>query len=347
MGLRYPDLKVKDGFGDFINLVSDTILQIPPEHAGSPAAVHNPIHGGCYVSSAAEPCCMGTLSGIVTKNGLPYLLSNAHVFFNANDSVGKAGQKVYQPPSGYSGSRTVGLTLARKRPEGTRFKWGTTPSQTFLNNAPTYYDAGLSTVKVKYDFNIPKVGVPTGHTEPRKGMKVILAGARSGVDTGVITSASTNITIHDTGSPYGFFAKNVFQHDCNSTHGDSGAMVVEIATKKVVGLHFAGNDQSPKENFAVKASAIVNALGISFKGKAGTFNPPTGYTTPPPVTCNPPKHLVNGVCVSPTVCNPPNHLVNGICTPPVVRPPLVIPPTIMLAGGVFAGLLVLAVITGG
>ena len=50
----------------------------------------------------------------------------------------------------------------------------------------------------------------------------------------------------------------VFTHDCSTLGGNSGSVVIDIATGEAVGLHFGGRFQ--RSNFAVKAETLLRTL---------------------------------------------------------------------------------------
>ena len=240
------------------------------------------MHGGPYIQPK-DANYIGTLSGVVSDStGNPILLSNRHVMFI--HELGAAGGALLQPPSPPSSTkfRVVGYTKTRKTPAGINFPLNKQLSNAEISKLPTYYDAAIASVTVPYSFNIPGIGVPTGHTDPKVGMNVTLAGGTSGVTKGKITNISSNFKATEN-APKGqyTYVKNAFIHSCKSTSGDSGSMIIEDSTKKVIGLHMAGDDARPDFNVGCRASAIAKAFGINFVGKSGTFTPP-GYKPPTP-----------------------------------------------------------------
>lgn len=50
----------------------------------------------------------------------------------------------------------------------------------------------------------------------------------------------------------------VFTHDCSTLGGNSGSVVIDVATGEAVGLHFGGRFQ--RSNFAVKAETLLRTL---------------------------------------------------------------------------------------
>ncbi|HWT02518.1 MAG TPA: DNA/RNA non-specific endonuclease [Pyrinomonadaceae bacterium] len=50
----------------------------------------------------------------------------------------------------------------------------------------------------------------------------------------------------------------IFTHDCSTLGGNSGSVVIDVATGEAIGLHFGGRFQ--RSNFAVKAETLLRAL---------------------------------------------------------------------------------------
>src|ERR1041384_6817492 len=146
-----------DRFGQTnVRFIGDPILAWP-EHTASSRDLHDPLHGGVYVNPRGAQW-IGTLSGVVTKSGVPYLLSNAHVFYTHSGCC--QGKDIMEPPDVYPRARKVGVTQSRHKPGGVTFKNGTSPSSSAIQKMVTYYDAGLATCTVRYSFNIDGVGIP-------------------------------------------------------------------------------------------------------------------------------------------------------------------------------------------
>jgi hypothetical protein len=285
MTLRYPDVATIEEILGPPKVESKQSKYARSYHAGASTALHDPLHGGTWIMPK-DARFVGTLSAIVNSSSGPLLLSNRHVFY-MEEYASPAGGALWSPPAaaGNKTARVVGYTRGRKLPGGIFFPTNRTLTPFEIAGLPTYFDAAIASVNVPYTYDIPGIGVPTGHTEPRLGMNVTLVGGKSGLNKGKITNPSVNYKMTKQ-VPAGQYAyvRNAFIHSCVSTAGDSGSMVIETATKKVVGLHYAGDDAKPEYNIGCRASAITRAFGIDFKGKPGVFTP-SGYkppTTPEP-----------------------------------------------------------------
>src|SRR5215213_1440580 len=66
-------------------------------------------------------------------------------------------------------------------------------------------------------------------------------------------------------------------HDCTTLGGSSGSAIVELATGKAVGLHYAG--LYLEDNFAVRASVLTDYIR-----RKRWNNPPNIETRVPPPT---------------------------------------------------------------
>ncbi len=96
-------------------------------------------------------------------------------------------------------------------------------------------------------------------------------------------------------------AATELQHDCSTLGGNSGSVVLDLATGKAVGIHFAG--RFLEANFAVPAAVIAERLHAAERGEArprvitsgsGTTAPAqTQQTAPAPmrISCTIPIHV--------------------------------------------------------
>jgi hypothetical protein len=204
-------------------------------HAVAGNIAHSPLHGGVKVFHPTKRE-MGTIGCVVTRAGKPYLLSNQHVFGVATEGkpIFDSNNKAQIAQVSYTGSV-----------------------------APTndYVDAALAAPTLPVSFEIPGVGIPRGHTEPKIGMKVKMFAGFSGFKTGVVTAVNKELT--DSKGKRGVFLINI-----PIQGGDSGTLVVD-SNNMAVGLVF-GDNAATGEGTCCKASAIIRAYpGLSFVGKAG------------------------------------------------------------------------------
>lgn len=270
--------------GQDVFRIPDTVVVQPWEefvfdavHAGSPFIRHDPLHGGISIGPTDQNI-RGTLGCIVNHNstGAPFLLSNRHVFFpEGKEPAGQNLRSPFPPAKGQS-TRNVGTTSAWKSPPAPiiTVKSGNYTPPSNASSLQAYYDAAIARPTVNFTYEIPGIGVPTGHIEPKAGMNVKLLGSTSGLQPGKIvqadyTTCNSSISVAPKGKC--MFQKAAFLHSCNSGPGDSGSPIVDTATRRVVGLHFAGNENANR-NVGCRAGAIASAFNVNFVGKVGTFN---------------------------------------------------------------------------
>ena len=86
------------------------------------------------------------------------------------------------------------------------------------------------------------------------------------------------------------------EHDCSTLGGNSGSLVVDLATGCAVGLHFAG--QYMTANYAVSSTRLASLMQDLKQGKLGT-NPAFSIApVSPPVETSPVLPPTNGVSMS-------------------------------------------------
>ena len=117
------------------------------------------------------------------------------------------------------------------------------------------------------------IGVIVGWEDPVVGMRVCKSGRTSGYTESTITDVNASIKVY-----YGQETYYVFEDQIITGHmmdgGDSGSLLVNTATKRAVGLGFAGSDTLSCAN---KISNVLSMLNIRLS--------PTGPVVPPsPVT---------------------------------------------------------------
>src|SRR6266702_1974554 len=159
----------------------------------------------------------GTLGAIVKKGSKFFLLSNSHVL--ADSGKGKFGDD-------------------------------------FLNRV----DAAIAEVDEDFvsqlDFSIRGARSPIDNIEPARGMKIVMRGRTSGNSEGTVEDVHFSIVLSYQGvGKVGF----IDQVKCTrySKPGDSGSIIVDKASGKIVGLHFAGSSDGSIFN---PISEVVKAL---------------------------------------------------------------------------------------
>jgi hypothetical protein len=194
----------------------------------------------------------GSLGAIVKKGTKRYLLSNSHVL--ANSGKGKPGDKVLYPgpvDGGVDPADWV-ATLSEAVPF--------TKGGAFVNEV----DAALAEVReerlagVKYA--VSKAKVPFGVTVPQRDMVVTKRGRTTGVTRGKIIDTDFRFVLNYDGvGKIGFTSQVLCER--YTDQGDSGSLVIDVETGKVVGLHFAGANGGSVFN---PIQSVIKALGFKF-----------------------------------------------------------------------------------
>ena len=173
----------------------------------------------------------GTLGAVVKRGREYYILSNSHVL--ALCGLARRGDAIVYP-----GSLDGGLTedLVAKLARFKKFKFGSG----FLNRVdcaiakPTPERLGDLMAEIK------GLGLPGRTIKPVRGMKVTKVGRTTGKTTGKIEDVHFRFTLDYEGDVgvVGFIDQVLCTRYTDV--GDSGSLVVEKATGRAVGLHFAG-----------------------------------------------------------------------------------------------------------
>jgi hypothetical protein len=123
-------------------------------------------------------------------------------------------------------------------------------------------DAAIAEIDKQFllDFTIFKGASPRLTIQAKRGMKVVKRGRTSGDTQGVVRDVNFSAVI-----PYPRMGDIGFidQVLCSqySRPGDSGSIVVDKETGKIVGLHFAGSDEGSVFN---PIDAVMKALKFRF-----------------------------------------------------------------------------------
>ncbi|WP_027578169.1 hypothetical protein [Bradyrhizobium sp. Ai1a-2] len=196
----------------------------------------------------------GTLGAIVRKGKKLYVLSNSHVL--AKSGLGKVGDKIVFPgESDNSGRDQVVAELSNIL----KFQAG----DDFLNRV----DAALAEIDEDFldniDFSIRGAATPFATSKPVRGMKIVTRGRTSGDTEGEVQDVHFRIIL-----PYPGVGKIGFLDQVKCTHyskpGDSGAIIVDKGSKKIVGLHFAGSSTASIFN---PIAEVIKALKFRFVQK--------------------------------------------------------------------------------
>ncbi|HET9638483.1 MAG TPA: trypsin-like peptidase domain-containing protein [Allosphingosinicella sp.] len=195
----------------------------------------------------------GTLGAIVRRGGQSFGLSAMHVL--ANEGTAAVGDPVYYP-SPRDRSVSQATRLGPLQPF--------TPFRTDPNY-PNDVDAALVLIDPArlgaIDPLIPGARTPLRVQAPAAGMSVMISGRTSGDQVlGTIKGIRAHVAIDYPGLNYIHF-RDQMECDGYARAGDSGALVLNAANGRVVGLHIAGTAEAA---FFTPIQQIMAALNFTF-----------------------------------------------------------------------------------
>ena len=275
------------------------VTQRQAYHAGTYTVLHDPIHGGLIMSSkqsSQTKMASACLTAIVTaSNGEPRILSNTHVmrywdYYSAKPDSKRSlkpftsPDPLYQPPT-YDGffkptglpARQIGTVLPSITTPRAYFPkgFGKTAMAPYVAGSDVYMDACIAKPSVNITYDVPGIGILTGHTEPKDGMEVLIkTGWEQDVKTGKVIYGDAWLAPGGVG--WDALAAHMFSFTTNKKvlSGDSGALVVEKGTNKAVGVlvgvlgpETVGYPSSGGLAYGTRASIVVSKYGVSFVGK--------------------------------------------------------------------------------
>ncbi len=200
--------------------------------------------------SCGRPDETGTLGAIVKKGKKHFILSNSHVL--ADCGRGKVGDRIIYPGDADRGSKKAQVVALLS--DFVAFQ----KKGKLINRV----DAAIAEIDKQFllDFTIFKGASPRLTIQAKRGMKVVKRGRTSGDTRGVVRDVNFSAVI-----PYPRMGDIGFidQVLCSqySRPGDSGSIVVDKETGKIVGLHFAGSDEGSVFN---PIDAVMKALKFRF-----------------------------------------------------------------------------------
>jgi|SRR6185436_14830409 len=197
----------------------------------------------------------GTVGAIVAKGGKRFILSNSHVLANAG--LGKLKDTVFYPgptDGGSAASHLVG-TLAKF----VKFKIG----GDFVNRV----DAALCQIDKErleeLEFAIHGLKGAPKTIAAKRGMKIVKLGRTTGKTEGEILDVNFRVVVdYDGVGPVGFFDQGFCTR--YSKPGDSGSLVLDKSSGKILGLHFAGANGGSVFN---PIADVIAALKFQFATK--------------------------------------------------------------------------------
>ncbi|MEA2462470.1 MAG: hypothetical protein QOJ98_217 [Acidobacteriota bacterium] len=198
----------------------------------------------------------GTLGAIVTKGTELHLLSNSHVL--ALSGTAKKGDAITFPGP-FDGGKMPEDLVARL----SGFQKFVTGGD-FVNRADCAIAKPTASRLADVVSEIKGLVVPKGTVKPVRGMKVIKVGRTTGKTRGEIRDVNFRFTLSYEGVGDVGFIDQVL---CTryTEPGDSGSLVLEEATGRAVGLHFAGANGGSVFN---PIGEVLKALDVKLVTKA-------------------------------------------------------------------------------
>jgi len=217
-------------------------------------AIRTPVQPGNSIGHV--DITAGTLGAVVKKGKSLHLLSNSHVL--ALSGKAKKGDAIIYPGDADGGAMPDDLVakLSGFKP----FVVG----GDFVNQADCAIAKPTAARLHDVVAEIKGLGVPKGTVKPKRGMKVVKVGRTSGKTTGVIRDVHFRFVLD-----YGEVGEVGFVDQVLCTRytkpGDSGSLVLDQATGRAVGLHFAGANGGSVFN---PIEAVLAQLGITLVTKS-------------------------------------------------------------------------------
>jgi hypothetical protein len=214
-----------------------------------PLVKRRPIQSGYSVGHVKISA--GTLGAIVKNGDTRYLLSNSHVL--ANSGKGKPGDKIVYPGPDDGGEVPADwvAVLSKAAPF--------TKGGDFVNHV----DAALAEIRSERDdlnFGLEAAKLPLRTIDAERDMIVTKRGRTTGKTKGKVIDVDFRIQITYPGvGKLGFTNQVLCERYTDG--GDSGSLVIDTASGKIVGLHFAGAEEGSVFN---PIDAVMKALDFTF-----------------------------------------------------------------------------------
>jgi hypothetical protein len=193
-------------------------------------AIRKPVQPGNSIGHV--DISAGTLGALVKKGPAVHILSNSHVL--ARSGRAKIGDDILYPGDADGGKSPADFVATLSG-----FKKFVTGGD-FVNRADCAIARPLAARRDELVSAIKGLGVPRGTIAAVRGMKVVKVGRTTNKTTGTVRDVHFRFALDydDIGKSVGFLDQ-VF---CTrySRPGDSGSLVLDQASRKAVGLHFAG-----------------------------------------------------------------------------------------------------------
>ncbi|MCM3872921.1 MAG: S1 family peptidase [Pyrinomonadaceae bacterium] len=199
----------------------------------------------------------GTLGAVVTKGGAFHILSNSHVL--ALSGSAKKGDAIIYPGDVDGG--TIGNNVVAKLSGFKKFVLSTD----YVNRVDCAIAKPTADRLADLVSEIKGLSFPKGTTKPVRGMKVVKVGRTTGKTTGEVRDVHFRFTLDYEGEigEVGFLDQVLCTRYTDD--GDSGALVIDKATGRAVGLHFAGANGGSVFN---PIDDVLKALGVKLVTKS-------------------------------------------------------------------------------
>src|SRR5438309_5920432 len=218
-------------------------------------AIRSPVQPGNSIGHV--DISAGTLGALVTRGGDVHILSNSHVL--ARSGRAKNGDDILYPGDADGGKLPAALVAKLSG-----FKTFVTGGD-FVNRADCAIAKPLIPRRKDLVSLIRGLAIPKGTTSPARGMKVVKVGRTTNKPTGTGRDVPFRFLLDyaDLGKSVGF----VDQVFCTrySRPGDSGSLVLDQATGKAVGLHFAGANGG---SVFSPIATVLSTLGVKLVTKS-------------------------------------------------------------------------------
>jgi hypothetical protein len=218
-------------------------------------AIKNPLQPGNSIGHVDASA--GTLGAVVTKNGSFHILSNSHVLALCGSA--KKGDAIIYP--GIADGGTKQDDVVAKLSGFKKFVL----SSDYVNRVDCAIAKPTAARLADLVSEIKGLSFPKGTIKPARGMKVMKVGRTTGKTTGEVRDVHFRFTLDFEGEigEVGF----IDQVLCTryTSDGDSGSLVIDKATGRAVGLHFAGADGGSVFN---PIDDVLKALGVKLVTKS-------------------------------------------------------------------------------
>jgi hypothetical protein len=189
----------------------------------------NPVQPGNSVGHVDTSA--GTLGAIVSKGSILHILSNSHVL--ALSGTAKVGDNIIYPGDFDGGAMPADLIA--KLSGVKKFVTG----GDFVNRVDCAIAKPTPARLADLRSEIKGLGIPRGTIKPQRGMKVVKVGRTTGKTTAEIRDVNFRFVLeYDEVGEVGFLDQVLCTR--YTKPGDSGSLVIDQATGRAVGLHFAG-----------------------------------------------------------------------------------------------------------